>query len=201
MHPNPAFRTGDDASLIRWATDMGFAHLMAVTPDGPMVAHAPITPAGERSVRFHIARANRLCRHLPGARMIASVTGVNGYITPSWYVEGASQVPTWNYVAVELDGTAHAIDEDALVAQLDTLAATHEPRVSPGNPWTRDKMDEARFRRMLGAIAGFELRIDAVRGTTKLSQNKTPGDRRRVIEGLEASGNPALAAAMRTIDA
>ncbi len=197
MHPNPAFRHGDDASLIAWAAQIGLAHLAAATPSGPMVVHAPIVQTGPRSVSFHVARANRAHAQLDGARMIASISGADGYVSPNWYANGANQVPTWNYVAVELEGTVHALDEDGLVAQLDALAMAHEPRVSPENPWTRDKMEEARFRAMLRAIAGFELRIADVRGTTKLSQNKAADDRVRVIEALDRSGNPALASVMR----
>jgi transcriptional regulator len=75
------------------------------------------------------------------------------------------------------------------------LAAGHEARVAPERPWTRDKMDEARFRAMLKAIIGFELTIEAVRGTIKLGQNKNDADIAGVIAGLRASGNPDLAAA------
>lgn len=199
MHPNPAFRADDDASMLRWAAEIGFAHILIVTRDGPMAVHAPIVAAGERAVRFHIARGNRAFNHLDGAATIASVAGANGYITPNWYANAASQVPTWNYLAVELQGTAHAIDEDGLVDQLDALARTHEPRVIPDNPWTRDKMDEARFRTMLGAIAGFEIAVTSVRATRKLSQNKPAADRARVIAGLDQGGNHLLADAMRRV--
>lgn len=197
MHPNPAFRHGDDAALIAWAAQIGFAHLVAATPAGPMVVHAPIVQRGPRSIRFHIARANRAYPYLGGARMIASVTGAEGYISPNWYANGVNQVPTWNYIAVELEGIAHPLDEDGLVEQLDALATAHEPRVNPDNPWTRDKMEEARFRAMLRAIAGFELQIDAVRGTIKLSQNKSAVDRAGVIQALDRNGNAALVSAMQ----
>ncbi len=108
-------------------------------------------------------------------------------------------MPTWNYVAVEIEGTARAIDEQGLIEQLDSLAAIHEPRVIPENPWTRAKMDDARFRAMLRAIIGFEVTIEAVRGTNKLGQNKSDADRAGTIEGLTRSGNVALADLMRPI--
>ncbi len=126
--------------MLRWATATGFAHLFVATPDGPMVAHVPIVAAGDAAVRFHIARGNRLFRHLGGARALASVTGAEGYVTPNWYSDPANQVPTWNYVAVEIEGPVHALDDEGLTAQLDALAAAHEPRVSPQAPWTRAKM-------------------------------------------------------------
>lgn len=81
---------------------------------------------------------------------------------------------------------AHALDEAALIAQLDALAALHEPSVNPGAPWTRDKTDPAVFAKMLRAIRGFAVEITAIRGTTKLGQNKRPEDRTGVIVGLRA---------------
>ena len=195
MHPNPIFRDGDDEAWLAFADARGFAHIFAATPEGPMVAHAPVVRAGDRTLRFHIARANRLCRHLDGARVIVSVSGVDGYISPNWYADRTNQVPTWNYVAAEFDGVAAAIDEAALVEQLDALAERHEPRVNPADPWHRDKMDDAVFRKMLGGIRGFSVAVDAIRSTTKLSQHK-PADLVTTLAGLRASGNHALADAM-----
>ena len=58
-------------------------------------------------------------------------------------------------------------------------------------------MDDARFRAMLRAIIGFEVTIEAVRGTNKLGQNKSDADRAGTIDGLSASGNIMLADVMR----
>ena len=198
MHPNKAFRFDSDAAMLDWAFARGFAHILAATAEGPMAAHAPIVPAGDTAARFHVARGNRLTPLLDGARVVLSVAGPDGYITPNWYADPAQQVPTWNYVAVEIEGTVRAIDEQGLIEQLDTLAAIHEPRVIPENPWTRAKMDDARFRAMLRAIIGFEVTIEAIRGTSKLGQNKADTDRLGAVEGLARSGNTALAELMRT---
>lgn len=198
MHPNTAFRFDSDAAMLDWAVARGFAHIFAATTDGPMVAHAPIVRAAGNALRFHIARANRITPLLDGARVLLSVAGADGYIAPTWYTDPIQQVPTWNYVAIEIEGIARVIDEEALIAQLDALAALHEPRVAPDNPWTRAKMDDARFRAMLHAIIGFEVTIEAIRGTDKLSQNKSADDRAGVIRGLIGSGNAALADVMRT---
>ncbi len=195
MHPNRAFRFDSDAAILDWAVARGFAHIVADTPEGMMVVHAPIVAAGADAVRFHVSRGNRITPHLDGARVLLSISGPDGYITPNWYAEAAQSVPTWNYVSAEIDGVARVIDEKTLVAQLDALAALHEPRVAPERPWTRDKMEADRFTAMLKAIIGFEVTIEAVRGTIKLSQNKNETDRAGVIAGLRATGNPDLAAA------
>ena len=198
MHPNKAFRFDSDAAMLDWAFARGFAHILAATSEGPMAAHAPIAPADDEVARFHLARGNRLVPLLDGARVILSIAGADGYITPNWYTEPAKQVPTWNYLAVEIEGVARPLDEDGLIEQLDALAAIHEPRVIPDNPWTRAKMDDARFRAMLRAIIGFEVTIEAVRGTNKLGQNKADTDRLGAVEGLARADNRALADLMRT---
>ena len=193
MHPNPVFRP-DPAVLLDQAAAIGFAHLFVATPSGPMLAHAPVTRHGAH-LRFHLARANPVHRHLNGARVLASIAGPDGYISPNWYERPGNQVPTWNYIAVEVDGVARASPESALLEQLDALADRHEPR--PG-PWTRAKTDPAVITRMLRAIEGFEIEVLDVRGTTKLSQNKGAADRAGVVSGLRAAGQIALADAMDT---
>lgn len=198
MHPNQAFRFDSDAAMLDWAVARSFAHVLAATPEGPMVAHAPIVRSSDNAVRFHLARPNRIVPLLDGARVLLSISGTDGYITPNWYADPTQQVPTWNYVAVELEGVCHTLGENGLVDLLDALAAAHEPRVIPENPWTRAKMDDARFRAMLRAIIGFEVTIDAIRGTNKLGQNKSAADRAGAVDGLAHSGNIALADLMRT---
>lgn len=197
MHPNSAFRPqqGDLAELL--VREIGFAAIFAATPDGPRVAHAPVVLSDDAAtLQFHLARGNALTRHLDGATVLAVVQGPDAYVSASWY-EAADQVPTWNYVAVEMEGTVSKLDDTALIAQLDTLSATHEARVGANPPWTRDKMNPALFSKMTGAITGFELRITAWRPTIKLSQNKSADERERVAAGVEATGHCALAQLMR----
>lgn len=195
MHPIPAFRPDAGALLDRVAA-RGFAHLFAATPAGPMVAHVPVTrhqgPSGDE-LWFHVARVNRLHRHLDGATVLASVAGPDGYITPNWYARPANQVPTWNYATIEVDGIARALPESDLREQLDALADRHEPRP---DPWTLAKTDPQSVAAMLRAIQGFAIHVTAVRGTDKLSQNKGADDRARVVAGLRTQGNLALADAM-----
>lgn len=197
MHPNRAFHVLDEEGALDFAHRIALAHIFLTGPEGaPIVAHAPIVRAGPRLFRFHLARGNRAVRHLDGARVLLSLVGVHGYISPNWYQPPGDQVPTWNYVGVEIEGVARVVPEPELVDQLDRLAAEHEPRLSP-KPWTRDKMAATRFEAMLKAIIGFEVEATEVRSTVKLSQNKSETDRAGVIAGLEAAGNAALASAMR----
>lgn len=197
MHPNSAFRPRQDDLAELLVREIGFAAIFANTPDGPRVAHAPVVLSDDRTtLQFHLARGNALTRHLAGTNALAVVQGPDAYVSASWYTD-ADQVPTWNYVAIEMEGTARKLDDAGLVAQLDTLSARHEARVGANPPWTRDKMNPALFSKMTGAIVGFEIGITAWRPTIKLSQNKSAGERGRVIDGVEATGHGALAQLMR----
>lgn len=194
MHPDRRFHPHDRDAMLRFVGETGFAHLFAATPEGPMVVHVPLTwDAG--ALCFHVSRANRIAPHLADARVLASVAGPQGYVSPGWYAK-ADAVPTWNFVTVEVEGVARPLGAAALVAHLDAIAAAHEPRAGAPRPWTRPQTDPAYFDRLLGGIHGFELSIGAVRGTTKLSQNKPAEERARVAAGLAAAGNAALAALM-----
>lgn len=197
MHPNSAFRPRQENLAELLVREIGFAAIFASTSDGPRVAHAPVVLSDDRAtLQFHLARGNALTRHLDGASALAVVQGPDAYISANWYAD-ADQVPTWNYVAIEMEGVAQRLDDAALIAQLDTLSAQHEARVGANPPWTREKVNPALFSKMTGAITGFEMRITAWRPTIKLSQNKSADERERVIEGIEATGHGALAQLMR----
>ena len=197
MHPNSAFRPRQDDLAELLVREIGFAAIFAGTPDGPRVAHAPVVLSDDRTtLQFHLARGNGLTHHLDGASALAVVQGPDAYVSASWYAD-ADQVPTWNYVAIEMEGIARKLDDAALIAQLDTLSESHKARVGANPPWTRAKMNPALFSKMTGAIVGFEMRITAWRPTIKLSQNKPADERERVIQGIEATGHGALAQLMR----
>lgn len=197
MHPNSAFRWEDRGAMRALVADLGFGALFCATPDGPRVAHVPVVWLGETTLGLHVARANGIARHLDGAIALFTVQGPDGYVSPDWYGLGPDQVPTWNYVAVELEGSMRRMEQDALIAQLDQLSAEQEARLDPKTPWTRGKMDAALFDTMTRGIVGFTLEVQAWRGTLKLGQNKPEAARLAAASGAEAAGRRGIAHWMR----
>ena len=198
MHPNSAFRHDDRDLHEALIAEIGMGMVFATTPDGPRVAHTPLHSTGDGAVQFHLARGNALARHLDGMTALAVINGPDGYVSPRWYAD-QGQVPTWNYVSLELEGRVRRMDQDGLHALLENLSATNEARIAEGQPWTMDKMPPDTLRRMMGAIVGFEMEVQAWRPTFKLSQNKSADERARVAAGLEAEGSPAIAELMRKL--
>ncbi len=196
MHPNSAFRPADATVADMLIDDIAFSAIFAVTPDGPRVAHAPLLRTGAETFRFHLARGNALTRHLDGAAALAVVQGPDAYISARWYAD-AAQVPTWNYVAVEIEGAVRRIDDAELPGLIDALSNEHEARVVEGTRWTMAKMPEAKLQPLLRAIMGFELQVSEVRTTVKVSQNKSADERERVAAGLDTQREDAMAALVR----
>jgi transcriptional regulator len=193
VHPNRAFHWSDESEMLAFIGEVSFA---TICVDAPALVHAPLMVAGPDRLVFHVSRGNAALGRLEGARAIASVLGPDCYISPDWY-ESPDQVPTWNYVAVEAEGPLRRLDAAELPDMLDRLTAVHEERLAPKPVWTRGKMPPARFEGLVKAIAGFELKIEALRGTRKLGQHKGLEDRRRVAEALAALGRDDEAELMR----
>jgi transcriptional regulator len=198
MHPNSAFRWEDRDALLLFAREIGFGTVFASTPDGPRVAHVPFVFLDEDRIGFHLARGNGLTKHLDKAEALFVVNGPDGYISPDYYGMD-DQVPTWNYLALELQGRVSRMSVEELAAQVDALSAEQESRLAPKPEWTRDKMSDGLFDKMLGAIVGFEMTVTAWRSTAKLGQNKPTEARALAADALEARGNKAIAHLMREL--
>ena len=197
MHPNALFRNDDRALHEALIEEVGFGMIFAQTTDGPRVAHTPIVSTGDGAVQFHLARGNALTRYLAGQEALVVINGPDAYVSPRWYAD-PNTVPTWDYIAIELQGPVRTMAEEGLLAMLDAIAEQHEARI-PGEPWKRANVDPAKIRSLLPGIVGFEMEVRAWRPTFKLSQNKVAEDRAAIADALEAQGSPALAALIRTL--
>lgn len=204
MHPNPLFRTEDRGACERLIEDIGFGMVFAATPDGPRVAHTPLLSDGgdgesRWTVRFHLARSNAVTRHLDGATALVVVNGPDAYISPRWYAN-RNTVPTWDYVALELEGQVRQMDDAGLEAFLHAAIARHEGKLS-GIPWRAEEASEQMWAGLFRGIAGFELEVLAWRPTFKLSQKKSAGERAQIAQGLDTAGHAALADRIRNFAA
>ena len=197
MHPNALFRNDDRALHEALIEEVGFGMIFAQTADGPRVAHTPIVSTGDGAVQFHLARGNALTRYLAGQEALVVINGPDAYVSPRWYAD-PNTVPTWDYIAIELQGPVRTMAEEGLLAMLDAIAEQHEARI-PGEPWKRANVDPAKIRSLLPGIVGFEMEVRAWRPTFKLSQNKAAEDRAAIADAFEAQGSPALAALIRTL--
>jgi transcriptional regulator len=187
MHPAVPFRVEDREVLLAFLRQRPFAIICASLKGAPVIAQAPVIVreiAGEIVLDFHLSRGNLLAPHIvQGFRAVILAAGDDAYISPDWYVS-PDQVPTWNYVSVEAEGSIAPLNEAELIAQLDAISALEEGRLKPKAPWTRQKMAPGKFDAMLRGIVGGRMVVDRLQGTFKLSQNKADEDRSGAEVGL-----------------
>jgi transcriptional regulator len=164
-----------------------FATLIVAREDGLEISHLPIVLEGTLAggvLRGHMARANpQLALCTGDAKAIAIFHGPHAYVSPTWYAEPG--VPTWNYIAVHCHGRIHL--EDTAMALEDTLKFMLDQY--EGGQWSMDDLPSDQKARALSAIQSFRIKIERVEAKFKLSQNKPPTERRRVIERLRQSGS------------
>ena len=199
MHPDPLYRTDDRALCESLIDEIGFGMVFAATPDGPRVAHTPLLSTGDGAIQFHLARGNALARHLAGETALIVVNGPDAYVSPRWY-DNRDTVPTWDYIALELEGRVRRMDDEGLEAFLHAAIEKHEGRLE-GAPWRAEESSEKVWSGLFRGIVGFELEVLAWRPTIKLSQNKPAETRARIASGLEEAGAPALAHLVRSFAA
>jgi transcriptional regulator len=197
MHPNRKFHLHDRDEMAALVREIGFGLIVVQTAEGLRSVHVPILLDGDR-LRFHVSRHNAVHAALAdGCEALAVVDGPHAYISPDWYGLD-DRVPTWNYVAVELEGRVRPLAPDALTRLVEALSDEHERRLKPKPVWTRDRMSPGRFEGLLKAIAGFEMEIAGWRGTAKIDQDKPAEVRSRIAEALEEEGRMEMAGIMRS---
>ncbi len=197
MHIPRHFAEADREKLDAMIDAIGVGLLVTQGPAGLMANTVPLLrqPGADR-LWGHLARGNPQLAELDAApEALVVFSGPHGYVSPGWYAD-SQQVPTWNFVSVQVRGQAFLHHDRAEIHDiLERLTLKHEANFP--TPWTMDKMEVERREKMLGAVVGFHIEMQDVSGKYKLSQNKSAEDRAAVTAGLEQLGNTELAALMR----
>jgi len=206
----PAYFQPDDAEILELLSSGRAANLITATTDGLLATMLPLVhdtsaarpglgPWG--ALLGHVARNNGQWKTPAIGEAMVIVAGPDAYVSPAWYAtkrEHGRVVPTWNYITAHVYGRLVIHDDLAWVeANVRRLADHHERnRVEP---WSVDDAPAPYIAGQLKAIVGVEILIDRVEGKWKLSQNRSDADIVGAIEGLEASGERDVSAAMRDL--
>ncbi|UXH80073.1 FMN-binding negative transcriptional regulator [Roseateles amylovorans] len=153
-------------------------HGLSATPV-PMIWGAEKTGNGWW-LEGHLARANPHVAALSSAdagEVLVQFSGPGAYVSPRHY-DSPMAVPTWNYLTLQVHGRVqildHPLDKDNLLKR---LIATQEPAYA--KQWSGLPAD---FQgKLLGAIVGFRVPVERSKLKVKLSQNRTPGERERIM--------------------
>ena len=174
-----------------------FAILVSSASQSPFATHVPVVTReyGERLIiRGHVAKANPHWKFLQDhSTSLIIFHGPHAYISPSNY-ETREAVPTWNYAAVHVYGSAKTFAQpEPLLGILRDLIPTFETAYE--QQW--DSLSETYQQRMLSHIVGFEVSVTRIEAKFKLSQNRTQKEQQQIIDSLAASSDSAVSGSAR----
>lgn len=156
------------------------ATVISVNNNKPYITHLPLIYDNKYALIGHIDIYNPQAALLKNDMDVTVIfQGPQCYISPSVY--STTQLPTWNYIKVHLEGKVQAIDsKNALKQSLISMTAFLEgdkPKyaLDPENP---------RLDKNLNYIEMFKIHITNWEGKFKLSQDKKQGDRQAAREEL-----------------
>jgi transcriptional regulator len=191
------FRVRHHADAIAFMRANPFVILVSTADGVPFASHIPVVirESEERLIiRGHFAKANPHWSHLEGhPECLTIFHGAHSYISPSLYTNRES-VPTWNYGAVHVYGTARLFSSpDALQGMLHELMGTFEPAYA--QQWA--ELDAAYRERMLSHIVGFEITATQIEAKFKLNQNRPRQDQANVIAALSTAEDTVVSGVAR----
>lgn len=191
MYVPKLFQETNWSEIKRVIDQNSFATVVSCGAEGPVATHLPLrlVESGPEkwSLQGHVSRANQHWRLFGrDERSLAMFTGPNAYVSPRWYDH--VNVPTWNYVAVHVYGKARVVDDPAeLRTLMEGLVDRYEGHVEPAERYTVEKLPPDYLASQMKGIVGFEISVDEVQASFKLSQNRDEKNHSSVIGELRKS--------------
>jgi transcriptional regulator len=129
----------------------------------------------------HVAYGNPQWRTFETCEdVLVMFQGPHAYISSSWYKQ--ENVPTWNYQAVHVYGTATILNEEELKQDLTKLLQKYEKHRK--NPILWDKLSPEVLEKQLKGIVGFKIKVQEIQAANKLSQNRNEDDYQNIVNKL-----------------
>ena len=189
MYTPDIYKNEDPESIKAFLKENSFGILINQSNGKLCATHIPIeleiNSDGKEILQGHISRLNPQAEGFTeNDKVLAVFTGPHSYISSSWYDH--ENVPTWNYIAVHVYGRIKIVNEDTTKEQLKKLVDKYE--ANSENPVRVEDLSTQTMRQVKG-IFGFEIEIDEIQATKKLSQSRDDHNYKNIISELEKTKN------------
>ena len=189
MYTPDIYKNENPESIKTFLKENSFGILINQTNGKLCATHIPIeleiNADGKEILQGHISKLNPQAEGFTeNDQVLAVFSGPHSYISSSWYDH--ENVPTWNYIAVHVYGRIRITDETATIESLKKLVDKYE--ANSKNPVRVENMSAKTMREARGII-GFEIEIDEIQATKKLSQNRDDHNYTNIISELEKTEN------------
>jgi len=191
MYVPKHFQQNSWSEIRKVIDEHSFATVVSCRDGVPVATHAPlrlVEPApGTFVLQGHVARANPHWQVMANeAKTLVIFAGPHTYVSPRWYKH--VNVPTWNYVAVHIYGKPRLVqDADELQTLMSGLVNRYEGHIEEERRYTVEGLPAGYLESQMRGIVGFEISVDEVQASFKLSQNRNQEDHDNVIVELRKS--------------
>lgn len=177
----------DEQKIRQFIKEYSFASFVSMHDGVPSATHLPLYLSADHQYLYgHFARANPQWKDIEGQQVLAIFSGPHSYISSSWY-ETKDSVPTWNYVAVHVNGSIEFLkDEEEIRLSLHHLIDKYE---TPNSTYDVNAVDSKYMNSLLKGIVPFKLHITSIEAVAKLSQGHSKERQGLVIEELLKRNN------------
>ncbi|HSJ37015.1 MAG TPA: FMN-binding negative transcriptional regulator [Planococcus sp. (in: firmicutes)] len=178
------YKISDFEEIREFIQHNSFGTLVTTKGSRPIATHLPLQlrkDGEDYYITGHMAYGNPQWRTFEASdEVLVMFQGPDAYISSSWYEQ--QNVPTWNYQAVHLYGTATILGEEELKQDLAGLMAKHEKHREDPVLW--DKLSPSMLEKEIKGIVGFKLKVNEAQAAYKMSQNRNEKDYQNIIEQL-----------------
>lgn len=183
------FKEHDTAEMEALVREFSFATLISVKDNLPWATHIPLELGKDKNGNWflhgHVARANEQWKNFEhNPDVLAVFMGPHAYVSPSWY--NHKNVPTWNYRAVHAYGKVRLVEGDELENMLRNLMTRYE-NAHAEKPQGYEEIPAKTLAVDLRGVVGFEIKVERLEATRKLSQNRDAESHGNIIEQLKKS--------------
>lgn len=188
MHVPKIFEITDNQVIEQFIEENGFATLVSIGETFPIGTHIPMeletNSKGEKVLAGHISKENPQWIDFEKSPnvLVIFLSPINHYISSSWYDH--PNAPTWNYISIHISGKLKIIEGDELWQSVSRLNDKYESKMKC--PFSLEATTKSVQRQMNG-IVGFEISIDKIDASFKLSQNRSEEDFENIIKELRLS--------------
>ncbi|WP_203341234.1 FMN-binding negative transcriptional regulator [Planococcus beijingensis] len=184
------FKVNDYEEICGFVHQNSFGTLVTTKKGKPIATHLPLQFIKEEEgycITGHMAYGNPQWRTFETVEdVLVMFQGPHAYISSSWYEQ--ENVPTWNYQAVHIYGTAQILTEEELKQDLARLMEKYESHRA--NPVLWDTLSRELLERELKGIVGFKIPVREVQAAYKMSQNRNKTDYINIISRLQEEKDP-----------
>lgn len=200
MYIPKKFKVTNVNEIRDFIQENSFGTIVTTEQGKPIATHLPLL-LNEKGDNYyitgHMAYANHQWKTFEdeNKNVLVMFQGPHAYISSSWYEH--ENVPTWNYQAVHVYGTASIMNEQELEEDLIGLLQKYELHRTNAILWGNLS---SQTKKQIKGIVGFKIKIQEVQAAYKLSQNRNEEDYHNIIEKLSAEediNSKALADVMK----